>query len=148
MEFKELVELLKVNPENTVFWARVFSGILLGYNGFRYISPKITQKLSAMKQHQEHVKANPIFKKPYAETLYKASVSSDYDLAQIDFDAIEKLMADGTGFMVRRDKSNKIGYLNAAGKEVIAPDAKFILEKRIKNYYGEEDIYIPRKEKR
>lgn len=146
MEFKELVELLKVNPENTVFWARVFSGILLGYNGFRYISPKITQKLSAMKQHQEHVKANPIFKKPYAETLYKASVSSDYDLAQIDFDAIEKLMADGTGFRV----GDGVGYLKAElqEKDAEAKAAKLILSKRYKNYYGEEDIYIPRKEKR
>ena len=86
MEFKELIELFKVNPENTVFWTRVFSGILLGYNGFRYISPNITEKLSAMKQHHEH-------------------------------DA-----------------------------EVKA--AELILQKRYKNYYGKDDIIIPRKEKR
>ena len=143
-----MLDFFKLSFQNFIFWMRVFAGILLGYNGFRYISPRITEKLNTIKQHHEHVKANPIFKKPWAETLYNASVRSDYDLAQIDFDAIEKCLDEGTGFMVRRDKDNKIGYLNAVGKEVIAPDAKFILNKSYKNYYGKEDIYLPRKDKR
>ena len=116
MELKELVDALSLTSKNTVFWTRVFSGFLLAYNGFRYVSPKIMQKLSAIRQHQEHVKANPFFKEPYTETLYNASVKPDYDdLAQVDFDYIHELIAKSSGFSV--DQDVKLGYLYRKGKD-------------------------------